>query len=59
MPTTPCKRDGFRGFASDLQIIYPKGDHLLIYPTKIGPLHQFTEKALHWRAYIFGGNGSP
>ena len=38
----------------DLEIIY-----LLILTDQIGPLHQFTAKALHWRANLFGGNGAP
>ena len=32
---------------------------LLILTDKIGYLHQFTEKALHWIANLFGGNGAP
>ena len=36
-----------------------KSANLLILTTKIGRSHQFTEKALHWRANVFGGNGAP
>ena len=57
MPTIYA--DGFGRFASDLEIIYPKCAHLLILTTKIGRLHQFTEKALHCRANLFGVNGAP
>ena len=51
-PYTP---DRFCGFPSDLQIICPCA-HLLNLTDKIGHFHQFTEKALHWRANILGGN---
>ena len=55
----------FGDLPQDLQIIYPKGAHSLILSdknwtfAKIGHFPQFTEKALHWRANLFCGNGAP
>ena len=28
------------------------------YQAKIGSFHRFTEKVQHWRANLFGGNGT-
>ena len=56
-PYTP---DGFQGFAWDLEIIYPKGAHLLILTEQNWTFAPIYRRSIALEnKYILGGNGAP